>query len=373
MPLRWRSRVLVVVVGALSALSLQAHANGVDTPSDNPTLPLKVEGVMGMTLYNTTNSTAGPVYVGIGTASPIETLEVNSGDSVVGANVYVAGAGAQGLYIQALDTSANAQATITYADTAGLALAGLAVTAGRILQTSTANSFIFNNRIGPIVLSADANFSRQDIYIATNGYVGFGTTNPSGRIDSETGTASLWAGMFNYNDGDPTGAYGVWTYGTAYGVYGQTVNGYGVQGNATGNGNGVLGTSASGWGGNFQGTYGVYGQSTNDGWAGEFNSTNSQNGVWIGNNSNNAQLCLNGGCVTSLSGLSTATLYQFASVYGTRDLGTHKFCVLSLVQDGWNSSVGNTWVSVAGTFNGNWYYEVTGSHAQDEGAATCFD
>lgn len=50
----------------------------------------------------------------------------------------------------------------------------------------------------------------------------------------------------------------------------------------------------------FVGGYGVYGQSSS-GWAGEFYTTASQNGVWIGNPWNNAQLCLNGACTTVMN------------------------------------------------------------------------
>jgi hypothetical protein len=295
----------------ISAVTLAAYAlmvtapamaaNGIDTASGVTNLPFNIEGVPVMTMTQT------GLGIGVGTAGPIEKLEVSSGDSVVGANVYINGTGAQGVYIQALDTSANAQASVTYADNAGLALTGLAATAGRLLQSSAANEFVLNNRAGPIVLSADAGFDRQDLVITTSGDIGFGTTNPSGRIDSETGGANLWAGMFNYNAGNPTGAYGVYAYGTSYGVYGQTVNNYAVEGNATGAGWGVFGQSASSWAGVFEGAGGVYARSAGGGFAGTFNAQDSQNGVYITNNNGNAQLCLNGQCVTTLSSVPSGT------------------------------------------------------------------
>jgi hypothetical protein len=129
-----------------------------------------------------------------------------------------------------------------------------------------------------------------------------------------------WSGCFGSDcvSGGLSSYYGVYGNGTQYGVYGQ-----GYSGAA-----GVTGASDTGWGGSFSGGngvyayttngYGVYAQSTASvgvygqgpevgvygqsgaGWAGWFNAAGGTGGVYITNNRNNAQLCLNGQCVASI-------------------------------------------------------------------------
>jgi hypothetical protein len=260
---------------------------GIDTASGVTNLPFNIEGVPVM------NMTATGLAIGIGTAAPSVTLEVeNSGTTRLQYDLTNDSDYSIPLTFQ------NQSVTCANGGQWGFGLNG---SSPETFGSMPAGSFwIQEDCFGPRLV------------ITGGGNIGFGTTSPSGRIDSETGGAGLWAGMFNYNAGNPTGAYGVYAYGTTYGVYGQTTNSQGVFGYASGSGNGVLGESASGWSGNFQGTYGVYGQSANGGWAAEFNSTNSQNGVWIGNNSNNAQLCLNGQCTQSLPSMP-AHLYSCPS------------------------------------------------------------
>jgi len=62
------------------------------------------------------------------------------------------------------------------------------------------------------------NVSWDNLVINPNGgSVGIGTTNPSGKFESDGG--GTWAGMFNYIAGNPSGAYGIWTSGTTYALY----------------------------------------------------------------------------------------------------------------------------------------------------------
>lgn len=76
-PFMAKCSVILFAAWTLCASASQAFASGVDTPVGVDNLPLNVEGVMGMTLYNTSNSPAGPVYVGVGTVAPQYPLTVN--------------------------------------------------------------------------------------------------------------------------------------------------------------------------------------------------------------------------------------------------------------------------------------------------------
>ena len=105
-------------------------------------------------------------------------MTLSSGDSVDSRNLLISGTGAQGITINTTSSTGNAQAGINYENTSGYALTGLVATSGRILNTSVSGEFIFNNRVGPIVFSADSAFTRKDMYIATAGSVGIGTTDP---------------------------------------------------------------------------------------------------------------------------------------------------------------------------------------------------
>jgi hypothetical protein len=156
-----------------------------------------------------------------------------------------------------------------------------------------------------------------------NGNVGIGSQIPQMKLEvMSNGPAvyassggSGWSGCFGSDcTGGTASQDGVYGNGSSYGVYGSNA----------GAGYAVLGESTGGWGGYFNGANGVYGQST-DGWAGEFYTTGGQNGVTIGNPWNNAQLCLNGSCVTSLTG-NNVTLYQNI---GNQNLGVHQFCALA--------------------------------------------
>jgi hypothetical protein len=137
-----------------------------------------------------------------------------------------------------------------------------------------------------------------------NGLRPFYVTNGSGYVNMNQGLGVTGGVTTNTNDG--TWALVGNAYGSGVGVYGYAANnwsGYftglnGVYGQGT-SGIGVQGSSAGNWAGYFNGSSGVAGISS-AGWAGNFNSQGTQNGVSIGNNGNNAQLCLNGDCVTHL-------------------------------------------------------------------------
>lgn len=124
----------------------------------------------------------GPGNVGIGTTSPGSPLTIVSGDSSTSNNLSISGTGAQGISITTTGTTGNAQAGINYYTTNGTALTGMAATTGRILNTSVANEFIVNNRSGAIVFSTDSAYSRKDLYIATTGNVGIGTTTTTEKL-----------------------------------------------------------------------------------------------------------------------------------------------------------------------------------------------
>lgn len=117
-----------------------------------------------------------------------------------------------------------------------------------------------------------------------------------------------WAGDFGGANGvyasATGGGYGVLgSSDSGYGVYGQSANAYGVYGYSSGN-LAVYGNAPTNWGGYFKGKYGVYAESTGT-WAGEFYGYGSDTGgVYIGNNYNNARLCLNGDCRTAWPGAS---------------------------------------------------------------------
>jgi hypothetical protein len=88
-------------------------------------------------------------------------------------------------------------------------------------------------------------------------------------------------------------------------------------------------------------------------------------------------ICLSGDCRSSWpagGGINSVTFYT--KPLGRNEnwnIGVHKFCALSLVQVGWNTNIGNTWLSISGSFNRTWYLQVTGAHSIDNAGAVCFD
>jgi hypothetical protein len=144
----------------------------------------------------------------------------------------------------------------------------------------------------------------------------------NGRVYGKQSGANNWAGLFYGPTGNYGGVYGTGdTYGvygyapgpgsasaTVFGVYGGTTTGYGVTGVSTNN-VGVRGASDNGWGGYFTGASGMYSYGSNgygleagstNSWAGVFDGVGSAGGVYIRNGNNNAQLCVNGSCTTSM-------------------------------------------------------------------------
>lgn len=102
-------------------------------------------------------------------------------------NIYGAG-GVFGAVSTAYVTVGNNGATtaVTYTRSSSNTYTGL-VAAGGILSGSADNDFIFNNRAGPIVLSADSGFTRLDAVITTAGNLVLGSKTETGL----TGAAGL--------------------------------------------------------------------------------------------------------------------------------------------------------------------------------------
>ena len=80
---------------------------------------------------------------------------------------------------------------------------------------------------------------------------------------------------------------------------------------------------------------------------------------------------------TAPSGGTTLTVSSYGSYNipagGSQSIGVHSFCALSIAQVGWQTNVGNTWVSVTGSKGSNWYIRANGAHSVDNAGATCFD
>lgn len=89
-------------------------------------------------------------------------------------------------------------------------------------------------------------------------------------------------------------------------------------------------------------------------------------------NTNDIYLRSTGKWVSQMQGVSSSTTTSIGKV-ASLALGTHRFCVLSGVQNNMDSGVStktNQWVS--GTVNGAWTYNSNGAVA-DFGQVTCFD
>jgi hypothetical protein len=153
----------------------------------------------------------------------------------------------------------------------------------------------------------------QDYPLTMNNTSSLGTSNGPLVVTTQSNPATTWAAVINNTQ---AGDYGLLAYGKGGpGLYGESTSNWGgafsgaggVQASGS-NSPGVQGNSTGNWGGYFTGADGVlasglYGlQAYGSGqWAGYFNSTSTNLGVYISNNANNAQLCLNGSCVTSLN------------------------------------------------------------------------
>ncbi|MDB5238366.1 MAG: hypothetical protein JWM46_636 [Candidatus Kaiserbacteria bacterium] len=133
--------------------------------------------------YNTGN-------VGVGTASPTYALTVTSGNKAISVGEGT-GSDADGRLVMGWTSASGATP----------AWANISAYQGgyRKLQIEAS----------PLVLNSNGS------------NVGIGTMNPAGRLESDSNGAGVWAGMFNYGAGAPSGAYGIWTYGTSYALYAQ--------------------------------------------------------------------------------------------------------------------------------------------------------
>lgn len=72
------------------------------------------------------------------------------------------------------------------------------------------------------------------------------------------------------------------------------------------------------------------------------------------------------------TGFTTAQRYNIPASSSYYNLGVHKMCTLSGIQNGWNTTVGNSWNYLNGSWNGNWTWQATGK-APDFAQVTCFD
>jgi hypothetical protein len=120
---------------------------------------------------------------------------------------------------------------------------------------------------------------------------------------------------------------------------------------------GVRGDAPNSWGGYFTGTYGVYGQSTST-WAGEFYGYGSDTGgVYIGNTSGNARLCLNGQCTTSLPSTGYYTIisgYYYRTMSRTNSSGRGMMVMASGGNDPYCGGNYANPYNLNGYVNGNW-------------------
>ena len=94
-------------------IATAAFASGVDTAGGVNNLPLNVEGVMGMTLVNRTNSSAGPVYVGIGTSAPYMLFTVHTGTDQNLGVLSGSGWGVPGIALQSYNDAASVSEPLT--------------------------------------------------------------------------------------------------------------------------------------------------------------------------------------------------------------------------------------------------------------------
>ncbi|HEY6020739.1 MAG TPA: hypothetical protein VIY48_12840 [Candidatus Paceibacterota bacterium] len=227
-------------------------------PNNNVTAPLNVgstgQAKAGGLELNTGGATNGLIVhgnVGINTTNPSYTLNVASttwptvgllkngiGTWVLGASDSTNGFGitlnttnlvtiATNGYVGIGATSPTDRLTI--AGTAGnITLGNLAVSSYNSLylngQTGTSNynllssnsdlNLYINRPSGKTIYFREGNVDQ--VSIASGGYVGIGTGSASGKLESDSNGAAVWAGMFNYSNGAPTGGYGIYTYGTTY-------------------------------------------------------------------------------------------------------------------------------------------------------------
>lgn len=305
-----RLTIALSVFAAIEPFPALAANSGLDTPTGVTSLPFSVQGVQVMTLYGN--------GLGIGRGQD------------GGWQLEVAGTGNQhGIFGQA--------GSAGYWGVGGWSNDGTAYGGLGVGNAYGAYGYSTNN---VAVYGSSANNWSGFFYGAYG-------------VAAASSTGNNWSGCFGSNcTGGTATQYGVYGNGTVYSVFGQSTNGYGVYGLTTGNnwsgvfgdysntpygvlgqatnygvygqspsGVGVYGSNNNGnnWGGQFVGGYGVYGQSTT-GWAGQFYTTNSQNGVWIGNPSNNAQLCLNGQCVTSVK-----QVWAGDYIYGTNTFAGYSY------------------------------------------------
>jgi hypothetical protein len=173
--------VLVLIAVSPGASTFASTNSGIDTPTGVTSLPLAVEGVEGMVLYNSSPPN-GPVNVGIGTTAP----------NPVGAAAY-------GRVLDIVNSTSGARATLELWDdltpSASVVsgqinfLSGTSpsAVAAAILSTppeTTANT----GNLEFWTSNTSSGISAANMVISAAGNVGVGATNPIGNLDIENGT-----------------------------------------------------------------------------------------------------------------------------------------------------------------------------------------
>jgi hypothetical protein len=155
---------------AASGIPVMATTNaGIDTPSGVTSLPIAVEGMVGITLLDS-NPPNGPVHVGIGTTVPASALHVYSTASAGG--ITVDGNSNPAI---TLNGSGSPRGYVGIAESPGAFSSGAA--AGDIVVRAQNSNLLFNTNGG----------GATAMYISTSGNVGIGTINPIGNLDVENG------------------------------------------------------------------------------------------------------------------------------------------------------------------------------------------
>ena len=247
------------------------------------------------------NGDPSGVNVGIGTATPQYTLDVNGTGNFTGAVTFASGqtfSGSTGTF-----SGSNGTTVVSATQSNG---SGAAVTG-----TNSADSAYgqLGTNVNGNATGVYGNGSVNGIYgVSSSGTAVYGTTaNGNGVVGSSTNATGALATVVNSN---ATGAYGTTASSTGYGVYGS---------NSANSAYGQLGTSASGYAtgvygnGSTYGVYGsgstgVYGGGTGYGVQGFGNSV----GVYGYDSANNAY----GQLGTVVNGSASAGVYGTGGNYG---------------------------------------------------------
>ena len=189
----------VTIAGVASIIArapaVNITGNGYWRPNSDSTTALQLQNAAGdgILVIDTTNKT-----VGIGRQSYYEKLEIASASRSI-AKLSVNGGGEVGFVWQ------NEALGSTFANLIG--------GAGQVLSGSVAGEFIFNNRAGAIVFSADSGYTRKDLYVSAAGLTGIGNASPDSKLhvlldDSATNAASQLLTLSHNTSGTVADGFG---------------------------------------------------------------------------------------------------------------------------------------------------------------------